>query len=182
MDALDVDYQLEDDQRHLRIQPDVGEHHIALRFSSQVKSPLHGFTFGRNQKGCDIVFKNDPYRRLSNVHFRIYLNQWGVLMLEDMSTNGTIVDEVLLKKKEKRTLSSGSRIKILMFKESRDLEFMVRIPLRDGPCQEEYDCNLRAHLANRARLFEEENNKTIVPEPGGHVGRFSPALPTEHSP
>ena len=30
--------------------------------------------------------------KLSNVHFRIYLNQGGILMLEDTSSNGTFVD------------------------------------------------------------------------------------------
>jgi hypothetical protein len=185
VDGLDLDYQLEDDARHFaRVQHDAGGHHIALRFSSQVKDPLQGFAFGRNPNRCDILLKNDPHRRLSNIHFRIYLNEWAVLMLEDQSTNGTVVDENLLKKKEspagetKRTLSSGSKIQILMHEESRDIVFMVRIPIRDGPCQEAYQRNLDAYMANRQHLAVDVN-ETIVPGPGGHVSLFCFPSPEE---
>jgi hypothetical protein len=176
VDDLKLDYSLEDDSRNFPgIQSDVGEHHIALRFSSQVKDPSLGFTFGRNPGCCDICLKDDPNRRLSKVHFRIYLNEHGVLMLEDMSTNGTVVDQVLLKKKDgprgetMRTLESGSKIKILMHQPGRDIVFLVRIPIRDGPCGEEYKRNLDAYLANQA-LLDVDANETIVPGPGGHVG------------
>lgn len=174
VDGLDLDYQLEDDVRNFAL-PDVGEHHIALRFSAQVKDPGQGFTFGRNPNRCDICLKkNDPNRRLSNVHFRIYLNEWAVLMLEDKSTNGTVVDETLLKLRAnppaetKRTLSSGSKIKILGPDPSHDLIFMVRIPLRDGQYHEAYQRNLDAYMANRAQPVVDVN-ETIVPGPGGHV-------------
>ncbi|KAL2017830.1 hypothetical protein VTK56DRAFT_1632 [Thermocarpiscus australiensis] len=183
VDGLDLDYQLEDDARNFAtVQPDVGEHHIALRFSARVKDPLQGFTFGRNPNRCDICFRTDPNRRLSNIHFRIYLNEWAVLMLEDQSTNGTVVDDTLLKMKgnspgeTKRTLTSGSKIKILMPDEGMDIVFMVRIPIRDGPYQEAYQRNLDAYMANRARLAVDAN-ATIVPGPGGHVDIFKPAAP-----
>lgn len=176
VEGLDLDYELEDDSRNFaQVQPGVGEHHIALRFSAQVKDPIKGFTFGRNPRYCDICLRNDPHRRLSNIHFRIYLNEWGVLMLEDQSTNGTIVDGTLLKKKDspraetKRTLSSGSKIKILMYEESSDIVFMVRIPIREGLYEEAYQQNLEAYRANRAHLAVDAN-ETIVPGPGGHVG------------
>ncbi|KXX79601.1 Serine/threonine-protein kinase RAD53 [Madurella mycetomatis] len=182
VDGLDLDYQLEDDARNFAL-PDVGEHHIALRFSAQVKDPGQGFTFGRNPNRCDICLKkNDPNRRLSNVHFRIYLNEWAVLMLEDQSTNGTVVDETLLKLRAnppaetRRTLSSGSKIKILGPDPSHDLIFMVRIPLRDGQYHEAYQRNLDTYMANRAQPVVDAN-ETIVPGPGGHVDIFRPAPP-----
>ncbi|KAK4099760.1 Pkinase-domain-containing protein [Parathielavia hyrcaniae] len=181
VDDLRLDYTREDESRNFPgIHSDVGENHIALRFSSQVKDPSQGFTFGRNAAFCDICLQNDPHRRLSKVHFRIYLNEHGVLMLEDMSTNGTVVDEVLLKKKDNsraetmRTLESGSKIKILMHQASLDIVFLVRIPIRDGPCAEEYKRNLDAYLADQA-LFSVDPGATIVPEPGGHV-RLRPPL------
>jgi hypothetical protein len=174
VDGLNLDYSLEDESRNFAdVQSDVG--HIALRFSSDVKDPSKGFTFGRSPSCCDIYLKNDPHRRLSKIHFRIYLNEWGVLMLEDMSTNGTVVDGVLLKKKDgpgaetKRTLNSGSKIKILMHEAGRDIVFLVRIPVRDGPCQEAYQQNLDDFLSGRARGVVDPN-ETIVPGPGGHVG------------
>ncbi|KAL2182704.1 Pkinase-domain-containing protein [Thermothelomyces heterothallicus CBS 203.75] len=180
VDNLRVDYTREDDLRRFGgLQSDVGEHHIALRFSSQIKDPSQGFTFGRHPGCCDICLRNDPHRRLSKIHFRIFLNQWGVLMLEDMSTNGTVVDDVLLKKKDgvrtetTRTLESGSKIQILMHEPGRDLSFLVRIPIRDGACEEAYKRNLDAYLAKQLPAAYDAN-ETIVPGPGGHVDIFKP--------
>ncbi|KAK3362917.1 hypothetical protein B0T25DRAFT_23625 [Lasiosphaeria hispida] len=189
-DQVDVNYELEDNDNNFGlVQQNVGDHHIALRFSAEIKNPLQGFTFGRNPARCDISLENDPKRRLSNVHFRIYLNEYAVLMLEDQSTNGTIVDEQLLKKKAnppsatKRTLSSGSKIKILMFEDTNDLVFLVRIPLRDGRYQAAYQRNLAAYMGNleqlrRQQLAKDQRpvdvNETIVPGPGGHVDIFKP--------
>jgi hypothetical protein len=181
VDGLELDYSLEDDSRNFAgLHSDIGEHHIALRFSSQVKDPMQGFTFGRHANCCDICLQNDPNRRLSKIHFRIYMNEWAVLMLEDMSTNGTVVDSVLLKKKDspatetRRTLESGSKIKILMHEPGRDIVFLVRIPNREGDCEEAFKRNLDAYLA-RAQLAVDAN-ATIVPGPGGHVGPTSSAL------
>jgi hypothetical protein len=142
VDGLNLDYSLEDESRNFAdVQSDVG--HIALRFSSDVKDPSKGFTFGRSPSCCDIYLKNDPHRRLSKIHFRIYLNEWGV--------------------------NSGSKIKILMHEAGRDIVFLVRIPVRDGPCQEAYQQNLDDFLSGRARGVVDPN-ETIVPGPGGHVG------------
>jgi hypothetical protein len=178
VDGLNLDNSLEDGSRNfVGIQSDVGEPHIAFRFSSQVKDPMQGFIFGRSPSRCDICLLNDPHRRLSNVHFRIYLNEWGVLMLEDMSTNGTVVDQFLLRRKHssaetKRTLSSGSEIKILMHEPLCDIVFLVRIPIRHGSCQETYQRNLETYLADRA-LIAVDVNETIVPGPGGQVYDFA---------
>ncbi|KAK3995469.1 Serine/threonine-protein kinase RAD53 [Cladorrhinum sp. PSN332] len=158
-----------------------GEHHLALKFSHEVKNTLNGFTFGRNPNRCDICFLDDPMRRLSNIHFRIYLNEHNVLMLEDESTNGTLVDGYLLKRKGepphevKRTLENGNKIVILMHEPTRDLSFMVRIPHRDSLFNDAYRRNFEAYLANRAAC-EVDVNATIVPGPGGHVDIFKPAV------
>ena len=174
-DRLDLDYAAEDNADNFGlVQQDVGEHHVALRFSAQVKSPLQGFTFGRNPTRCDICLLNDPHRRLSNIHFRIYFNEHAVLMLEDQSTNGTIVDDNLLKSKAnpgmttKRTLVSGSKIKILMHQGTSDIVFLVRVPLREGRHYAAYQRNLDAYMRKQARQVTDAN-ETIVPGPGGHV-------------
>lgn len=180
-----LDYSLGDESRNSTvIQPDIGDHHIALRFSSQVKNPMQGFAFGRSPSCCDIYLQDDPRRRLSKVHFRIYLNESGVLMLEDMSTNGTIVDRVLLKMKDsstkmKRTLSSGSKIEILMDEPSRDIMFLVRIPIRDGPCEEAYQRKLETYLAARA-LDAVNADETTLARLRRQVGDF--AFPSSHKP
>lgn len=169
----------------------VGEHAIVLRLSAQVKDPLQGFAFGRNNSRCDVYFANDPCRRLSNIHFRIYLNEYGVLMLEDTSMNGTIVDGTMLKAREskgarpgerkppkQRTLNPGSQVKVLMAEREDDLNFIVQIPRREGDYEEAYRKN-RVRYMNRLRALRAEHDdgdvgKTITPGPGGHVSQDGP--------
>ncbi len=172
---VDLDYSLEDYAGNFGLGPHgVEEHAIALKLSASIKNPLQGFTFGRNRNRCDITFVEDPYKRLSNVHFRIFINEYGVLMLEDQSTNGTVVDEMLLKSRAKqkspamRTLSSGSKISILMHKDSSDLVFLVRVPRRDGEYESAYRKNLGAYLKKLQAIAEREG-ETISAEPDGNV-------------
>lgn len=172
----------------------IGDHAIVLKLSSRLKSPELGFTFGRNSARCDICFTNDPYRRLSNIHFRIYVNKHGVVMLEDQSTNGTIVDANLLRKpkpggdetgKTMRMLESGSTIKIFMHENAMDLEFLVRIPLRVDDLETAYRINLAKYLRRFHKVDDLE--RTIGPGPGGHVNLFPKPMLTqertqEHTP
>lgn len=169
----------------------VGEKAIVLRLSAQVKDPLQGFTFGRNPGRCDVYFDNDPLRRLSNIHFRIYLNEYGVLMLEDCSINGTIVDGTMLRAREakpgekklpkRRTLNAGSQVKILMAEREDDFQFVVQIPRREGDCEEPYRRNLSRYLRRLQRLRAEldagDVGKTITPGPTGHVSFCTPRSP-----
>jgi serine/threonine protein kinase len=125
------------------ISPGIGNNaqDLALRLSSRTKTPLLGFCFGRNPNSCDIVIDVDSVKRVSNLHFRIYVNHAGVLMLEDMSTNGTLVDEKHLKGKNARVpatrmLTSGSIIHIPSPKPDEAIKFIVRIPSRSGHMDE----------------------------------------------
>jgi serine/threonine protein kinase len=110
---------------------------LALRMTSarSLRFKQLGFVFGRNPNSADIVFGQDSGKRISNQHFRIYLNKDGILMIEDMSTNGTIVDDALLKCKDKRfskirMLGSGSIICIQSSNEEEMIRFIVRVPSR----------------------------------------------------
>ena len=181
-DGLNLHLECDDNERTFTVgRRDTGEHHLVLKFSHQVKNIMSGFTFGRNANRCDISFVDDPMRRLSNVHFRIYLNEHNVLMLEDESTNGTIVARRLLKRKGdpplevKRTLENGIRIEIPMHEQQNDLVFMVRIPHRPGFLSDAYRRNFEDYLARRAACAVDVN-ATIVPGPGGHVDIFKPAV------
>jgi len=114
-----------------------GAQDLALRFSSAVVQPVLGFTFGRNPRSCDIVLDADTVKRVSNLHFRIYVNHAGIVMLEDMSTNGTLVDEVHLRGKGSkiaatRMLTHGAVIQIPSPRPEDIIKFIVRIPTRDG--------------------------------------------------
>jgi hypothetical protein len=139
---------------------------IALRLSADLKSPSGGFLFGRNQQRCDFIMgRDEQVKRVSNVHFRIYINEYGVIMLEDQSTNGTAVDGNLLRGRDRETgkgmeyqhtLELGSRIILTMNPPEEDFKFIVRIPRRDEATELAYQQNLtnyfmRIHNAQAER-------------------------------
>ncbi|WEW58635.1 Protein kinase protein rad53 [Emydomyces testavorans] len=111
---------------------------IALRFSSHVKDLSVGFCFGRNPSRCDIFLsRDDSEKKISNTHFRIYLKPDGILMLQDTSTNGTVVDNTHIRRDRKggasttQMLISGSIIQVIGSDISSGIKFIVRIPSRD---------------------------------------------------
>ncbi|KAI1304695.1 hypothetical protein F5Y03DRAFT_165568 [Xylaria venustula] len=187
-DAIQSDFHREDEARAFGRSRGIGDHALVLRLSSAVKNPHLGFTFGRNRSRCDICFVFDPNKRLSNIHCRIYVNNHGLVLLEDLSTNGTVVDTTLLRKRSdptsadppstRRTLESGSVIKIVMHENKFDLAFLVRIPRRDEEHEEDaYMRNVGPYLTrlNGGNDVDENDvNKTIGPGPGGHVNLFAP--------
>ncbi|KKA29015.1 hypothetical protein TD95_004535 [Thielaviopsis punctulata] len=177
-----------DDASRFQITQPMSKYSIVLRLSDNVKDPHLGFVFGRNAGRCDICFVNDPLRRLSNSHFRIYVNEYGIIMLEDRSTNGTIVDTDVLRSKDsdpqhvRRTLTTGGRIKILMHNQSEDIVFAVRIPKREGTHAAEWSEKV-------AEFFRKHMLPPLIapiPQPNatrdifhGHQGRTPrPQLPT----
>ena len=127
---------------------------IVLRLSSPLKDPPSGFVFGRNKRRCDIIIgSEEDSRRISSVHFRIYINEYGVIMLEDQSTNGTAVDGILLRGKDKEngmdwrhTLEHGSIVTLTMMQPEFDFRFFVRIPQRSEEHDEAYQRNLTAYF------------------------------------
>lgn len=109
---------------------------LAFRFSNRPKQAQLGLTFGRNPESCDIAITRDTNRRISNTHFCIHLNETGVLMIKDLSTNGTMVDEMLLKGStshhpHSRMLTQGSVIQVLSPSPDEVVKFIVRFPQRD---------------------------------------------------
>lgn len=127
---------------------------IALRFSSKVKDPTMGFVFGRHSARCDVLLTSvQEEKHVSNRHFRIYLNKDGILMLQDQSTNGTIVDDNRLQIKgppgspSQNMLSGGSIISIIANR-SEEIKFIVRLPSRvTENCNQAYLHNLRTYLS-----------------------------------
>jgi hypothetical protein len=124
---------------------------IALRMSSNLIDPRRGFVFGRNPQSSDIVIPPDAGRRISNQHFRIYLNKDCVLMIQDTSTNGTLVDNNLLKRgidglNTSRMLQQGSIICIHNSTDTEMIKFIVTFPPRASHF-ERYAEKLRAFLA-----------------------------------
>lgn len=112
---------------------------LALRFSTELRNPAMGFCFGRTAAVCDIdLSAGKSAKRISAQHFRIFVNADGILMLEDMSTNGTIVDTHTIGGKRvpgncrTRILTGGSIIEILSPVQEEFIKFIVRVPSRDG--------------------------------------------------
>lgn len=113
---------------------------IALRLSSKMKDPCLGFTFGRLSQRCDLVITEGGNIIISGVHFRIFVKENSVPMLEDSSTNGTFVDGKLLRAygpqptpEKRRMLTTGCRIEVLSEKDTPNetiMRFIVDIPKR----------------------------------------------------
>ncbi|KAL7950610.1 hypothetical protein V8C42DRAFT_307030 [Trichoderma barbatum] len=181
-DGVEPDYDLEDHASRFESDPTShGNYAILLRLSSQVKNPAAGFVFGRNNARCDVVFVNDPLRRISNIHFRIYVNEYGTVMIEDKSTNGTFLDGSLLNAQPKEdgkepttrwTLSSGSIICIYLHNQMKDLSFRVRIPRRDDEYEGAYTRQVEEYFNRHALRSPVE---TVTAGPGGHVDLFRTA-------
>ena len=120
---------------------------IALRFNPGPIKIENGFCFGRCPNKCDIILgDNETTRRVSKIHFRIFVNEQHVLMLEDHSTNGTWVDDTFLgpvghnnhgpktpsEQPQSRSLCNGTEIYLLKGIKEQEIRFMVRIPKMDG--------------------------------------------------
>ena len=131
---------------------------IALRMSSKVHNPCLGFVFGRNPNRSDLLLNDEKESKISNAHFRIFINRNGVPMLEDTSTNGTYVDRNLLvgnplakakltKPEKLRTLLNGSIIELptMMGQMEESIRFIVKFPSRYHQ-QEQYNQRLAAYL------------------------------------
>ena len=149
--------------QHLKLPPGTSHSYdIALRMSSRVKDPTQGFTFGRLTVKSDIVLRDGPPDQIlvSGIHFRIYVNEHGIIMLQDMSTNGTYVEDVLLQCKTAKpgdssshSLSHGNTIEIL--RQNKDpIRFAVNLISDRGHGSDKYKENLSnylAHIAQRTR-------------------------------
>lgn len=131
---------------------------IALRFSSKVHSLSLGFTFGRNPAMSDLILSNNDTVMISNRHFRIFMKNNGSLMIEDVSTNGTIIDDTILhgpKAKlsspnceSQHTLCNGGTIELPLSGEQRgqSIRFSVKMPMRGESGQEKYIQNCHAYI------------------------------------
>lgn len=134
---------------------------IALRFSSKVHNLGLGFTFGRSPARCDLLLSNndinDTYA-ISNRHFRIFMKNNGVLMIEDTSTNGTIIDDIVLhgpKAKDfgptsesQHTVCNGGTIEIPLRgnQGGQSIRFTVKMPLRSEIGLAKYEQNCYAYI------------------------------------
>ncbi|KAL5357393.1 kinase-like domain-containing protein [Aspergillus floccosus] len=148
---------------------------IALRLSSSVHDLSSGFCFGRNKQRCDLLLTDANSKRVSNMHFRIYLTEDVILMLEDVSTNGTIVDNHRLRKTQKdnsRMLTSGSVIQVMNGTLSSDeIRFVVRIPAREG-----YHMQYTDNLIRYFERVQKHRPATVAVQPKVRHTSVQPSL------
>ncbi|KAF7942660.1 uncharacterized protein EAE97_006114 [Botrytis byssoidea] len=127
---------------------------LALRLSANLKDENLGWIFGRSEERCDFMIRDGTPPQISNQHFRIYLNEHGFLMVEDMSTNGISVDGTILRLKKKnngkpyrQTIENGTIISLALNKPvALSINFVVRIPRRSDEAQEAFETNFAIHV------------------------------------
>lgn len=110
---------------------------IALRLSSELKDRHRGFVFGRSQSKCDILMPSTAGNFISGVHFRVFVNEEGLTMLENISGNGTLVDGHFLRANSEdpnirstRMIISGSLIQVFCDNRKTTIRFLVSVPER----------------------------------------------------
>ncbi|KAL8822270.1 MAG: hypothetical protein Q9191_006991 [Dirinaria sp. TL-2023a] len=161
---------------------------IAIRFSSRIHDVCLGWVFGRNSNKCDLLLvrpnEQTGTMKISNSHFRIFLNDNGILMLEDISTNGTWVDQTLVQHKSnipdvksRRILTSGSMIEIILNAADR-MKFVVMMPPRDRGMAK-YSTNVNDWLACVKQL---EHQKAMAAEAAAQGNIMAPpkVIPFAH--
>ena len=129
---------------------------IALRFSSKVHNLSYGFTFGRNPAKCDLLLTNTENSMISNRHFRIFVKNNGIVMIQDTSTNGTIYEDNILftpkgfvgfNPSAQHTICNGETIEIPLEKQpGQSIRFSVKTPQRSELGAEKYNQNCIAYI------------------------------------
>lgn len=164
---------------------------IALRLSSQLKDRHRGFVFGRSQSRCDILMPGRAGQLISGVHFRVFVNEEGLTMLENISRNGTLVDGHYLEAnsedpnvKSTRMIFCGSLIEIFYDNQHTSIRFVVGVPKRQylevewGQRLAEYVKNLKQPQRGEIALPPAAQNLVNLSRPLGR-GTFSSAVPND---
>ena len=168
---------ISDDEDSSRSSKSAQTQDIALRFSSRVYNLCSGFYFGRTPMRSDILLCGRDNKSVSSRHFRIFINKNGILMLEDTSINGTVVDRMVIHggkghlqrgaQQPMITLHHGAIIEMptITSGNGESVRFIVAIPSRDG-ARSRYRQNLFAYLAC---IAQEERRAAVAVQTGGKV-------------
>lgn len=157
---------------------------IALRFSSELFDPARGFSFGRSAELNEVVLDFEgTQKRISQIHFQIFVNTHNVMMLRDTSTNGTIVDGIIVGGKRVegnssiRALGFRSTIEILSPVPSEAIRFMVKWPER-APYATQYAENFGRWIEivraaeNNNWIAHNQWTPNMEPKPIGYPGAY----------
>ncbi|KAL8737916.1 MAG: hypothetical protein Q9181_001221 [Wetmoreana brouardii] len=162
--TTDPDQMTVDDGQHT--EPKGPPLDIALRLTSKLLNPTHGFAFGRDPSRCDLVISSKGrQQRVSGVHFRIFVSSKGSLMCHDTSTNGTWVDSQFLRAKKEptefgpqSTIHHGSCIELMLGEKTDTGRFIVSVPEREN-VSEVYGRKLNAYINYVAQLERQKKEE-----------------------
>lgn len=152
---------------------------IALRLSSKLKDPHRGFVFGRLQSRCDILLPSKAETNISGVHFRIFVNEEGLTILENISRNGTLVDGHFLAAKSKdpsvrstRMIIRGSLIEVFCDQQQTSIRFVIGVPERRC-LQDKWEQKLAEYVNY---LKQTEHGETALPRAAQNAANLSRSL------
>lgn len=152
---------------------------IALRLSSKLKDPHRGFVFGRLQSRCDIIMPSKAETNISGVHFRIFVNEEGLTMLENISRNGTLVDGHFLTAKSKdpgarstRMIIRGSLIEVFCDQRQKSIRFVIGVPERRY-LQDKWEQKLADYVNY---LKQTQHRETTLPQAAQNAANLSRSL------
>lgn len=102
------------------------------------RAPGHVYTFGRH-KSCDFMLTGN---RFSNIHFRVweaetdesaYGDLRSVVIVEDMSTNGTYLNQARIGKGQTTVLANGDELAAGVGIAADEARYVVQLPKRSRP-------------------------------------------------
>lgn len=145
---------------------------IALRLSSKLKDPRCGFVFGRSQSRCDILMPSKA--NISELNFRIFVNDEGLTMLENISRNGTFVDGHLLEANTSNTrmIVAGSLIEVICDQRQTTIRFIVGVPERQL-LQDKWGEKLAEYVTG---LKQTQHIETALPQAARNSANLSRSL------
>lgn len=105
---------------------------VKLKDSKLVKQDMREWTFGRNKNSCTYSLPIES-TRISNKHFKLWitkdLQNDGKLMIQDLSTNGTFLNNNKLDKMKNYILTQGDEISVGNGVNKDVIKFVVHLPI-----------------------------------------------------
>lgn len=105
---------------------------VKLKDSKLVKQDMREWTFGRNKNSCTYALPIES-TRISNKHFKLWitkdLQNDGKLMIQDLSTNGTFLNNNKLDRMKNYILTQGDEISVGNGVNKDVIKFVVHLPV-----------------------------------------------------
>lgn len=156
---------------HADLDDSASRSRLRLTFNQKPKDIRSGFVFGSNARVCDAIIGSQK-DGVSGRHFSIYFDDTRRLLLEDTSSNGTVVSYNGQGTKQKRTkftwilFERGIKKEVII---QDDITFKVEVANHDD-CQSEYEgaidqfrADMRTAMPPMCNLNVESQDTTAGP-------------------